>query len=113
MTIATSYEQVTANSPDGAQMGKGTSEKNAFYGNTPVVQPSSASQAAVAVTAVSALVTTGYTAVTTTAIGFTTTTQADAITTRVNQLVVDVAAAAVLNNQLRSELVSLGLIAGS
>ena len=135
MTIATSYEQVTHNSPDGAQMGQGTGEKVAFYGSTPVVQPSSASQAAVtatlittvAATAVSTLTTTAYTAVTTTAIGFTTATQADAITTRVNQLVVDVAVydgkinqavadigtTTTLVNQLRSELVTLGLLAGS
>jgi hypothetical protein len=38
MTIATSYENVTANSPDGAVMGKGTTEKIAFYGSTPIVQ---------------------------------------------------------------------------
>jgi hypothetical protein len=45
MTIATSYEQVTYNSPDGAQMGKATTEKIAFYGVTPIVQPSGAAQA--------------------------------------------------------------------
>ena len=112
MTIATSYEQVTANSPDGAQMGRSSSEKNAFYGSTPVVQPSSASQGAVTATAVTALATTGS-GQTTTSYGFTTTTQADSIITRVNQLVVDDAAAVVLVNQLRSELVTLGLIAGS
>ena len=51
MTIATSFEQVTNNSPDGAQMGKGTAEKVAFYGSTPVIQPSSANQAAATDTA--------------------------------------------------------------
>ena len=51
MTIATSFEQVTNNSPDGARMGKSSTEKNAFYGNTPVAQPSSANQATVAATA--------------------------------------------------------------
>ncbi len=51
MTIATNFEQVTNNSPDGAQMGKGTSEKVAFYGSTPVVQPTSANQTAVTITA--------------------------------------------------------------
>jgi hypothetical protein len=40
MTIATSYEQVTYNSPDGAQMGKSATEKIGFYGKTPIVQPS-------------------------------------------------------------------------
>ncbi len=40
MTIATSYEQVTYNSPDGAQVGKAATEKIGFYGKTPIVQPS-------------------------------------------------------------------------
>ena len=31
-------ENVTYNSPDGAVMGKSTTEKIAFYGSTPVVQ---------------------------------------------------------------------------
>lgn len=38
MTIATSYEQVTYNSPDGAQIGKSSTEKVSFYGAVPVVQ---------------------------------------------------------------------------
>ena len=50
MTIATSYEQVTNNSPDGAQMGKSSTEKNAFFGATPVIQPASGSQASVTAT---------------------------------------------------------------
>lgn len=33
-----SYEIVTYNSPDGAQIGKGATEKIAFYGAVPVVQ---------------------------------------------------------------------------
>lgn len=32
------YEQVTYNSPDGAQIGQGAAEKVAFYGNVPVIQ---------------------------------------------------------------------------
>lgn len=38
MTIATSYEQVTYNSPDGAQIGRTTSDLVAFHGKTPVDQ---------------------------------------------------------------------------
>lgn len=38
MTIPTSYEQVTYNGPDGAQIGKGAAEKVAFYGKVPVIQ---------------------------------------------------------------------------
>lgn len=45
MTIATSYEQVTYNSPDGAQIGASATEKVAFYGATPVVQRANAFQA--------------------------------------------------------------------
>lgn len=33
-----SYESVTYNSPDGAQIGKSASEKIAFYGAVPVIQ---------------------------------------------------------------------------
>ncbi len=33
-----SFEQVTYNSPDGAQLGKSATEKIGFYGATPVVQ---------------------------------------------------------------------------
>jgi hypothetical protein len=40
MTIATSYEQVTYNSPDGAQVGKSSTEKVGFFGATPIVRPS-------------------------------------------------------------------------
>jgi len=156
MTIPTSYEQVTGNSPDGAQMGRSATEKNAFYGSTPIVQPSGSSQAAltatllttvaatavttVAATATSTLATTGTTN-TTTAYGYTTSTQADAITTRVDQLIVDVGAydgrinqliadvgaydgkinqavadngtVTALVNKLRTDLVALGILAGS
>lgn len=45
MAIATSYEQVTYNSPDGAQIGKSTSEKVAFFGTTPISQRAGAAQA--------------------------------------------------------------------
>lgn len=45
MTQPTEYEQVTYNSPDGAQVGKATSDKVAFYGTTPVSQRAGAAQA--------------------------------------------------------------------
>lgn len=81
------YEYVDYGCPDGAIFGRASTEKIGFYGTTPVVQPSSASQAAVTGT------------VTTTA-----TTTA---------LATDVAALIVLANQLRSELVTLGILKGS
>lgn len=34
----TEYEQVTSNAPDGAQVGKASTEKVGFFGATPVVQ---------------------------------------------------------------------------
>lgn len=40
MTIPTSYEQVTYNGPDGAQVGKSSTEKVGFFGATPIVRPS-------------------------------------------------------------------------
>lgn len=38
-------EQLSYNSPDGATIGKSTSEKVSFYGTTPVTQRAGASQA--------------------------------------------------------------------
>lgn len=53
MTIATSYEQATYNSPDGAQVGNAATVKIAFYGSTPVIQRAAATQAASVVSATS------------------------------------------------------------
>ncbi len=39
------YENLTQNSPDGAQLGSGADEKVAFYGAVPVVQRANAFQA--------------------------------------------------------------------
>ena len=39
------YEQVTYNSPDGAIIGKGATEKIGFYGTTPIAQRANAFQA--------------------------------------------------------------------
>lgn len=47
------YEQVTYNSPDGAQIGQSATEKVAFYGTVPVVQRAAAVQAASVVSATS------------------------------------------------------------
>lgn len=53
MTIATSYENVTNNSPDGALIGATATDKVGFYGTTPVVQRAAAIQAASVVSAAS------------------------------------------------------------
>lgn len=85
-----SYEYVIYESPDGAQIGKSaTSSKLGFFAASPVVQPTSANQAAVATTAA----TTGAATY-----GFTSA-QANGIVT--------------LLNQIRSDLVTLGLLKGS
>lgn len=70
-------------------IGSTTADTLAFFGTTAVSQPTSASEAAVTTT----------TATTTTPFGFSTVTQANAIVTLVNQL--------------RADLVTLGLIKGS
>lgn len=129
MTIPTSFEQVTNNSPDGAQMGKSATEKAAFYGATPVAQPASASQAAVVQGSANTTATTAYTAHASGAVAVTSNGATDLDTTaaalkvlrdevaayelEISNLVVDVAALTTLTNQLRSELVTLGLISGA
>ena len=146
MVIPVSFEQVTANSVDGAQMGKGVLEKNAFFGSTPVIQPTSGDQAAVSATAAAAALTSAQLNFTWTANDPGVTNGAatmddgntvgddndaggaiSAIEDQYNKLQVDVAAQKVeldklitdvaslitLGNQVRSELVTLGLIKGS
>ena len=85
-----SYEYVMYESPDGAQFGNSaTSSKIGFFAASPVVQPTSASQAAVATTAA----TTGA------ATYGLTSAQANGVIT--------------LLNKIRTDLVALGLIKGS
>lgn len=60
MSIPTSYEQVTYNSPDGAQVGQSATEKIGFWGATPVVQRSGSAQAALTGTTVSATAGRGF-----------------------------------------------------
>ena len=43
MAQPTEYENVTYNAPDGAQMGRTSTDKISFYGATPVVKLSTAS----------------------------------------------------------------------
>ena len=102
-------------SPDGNLLGQSTSDLIGFYGlSTRIAQPSSASQATVSATAVTAIGTTTLSAANTSGVfGFASSTAGQALVTRVDQLQVDVAAAIVLVNQLRDDLVSLNLIAGS
>lgn len=86
--------------------------KHGFYGETPVVQPASASQAAVTITAVTAIATTVFSTAAAGVYGFQSSTAATALVTRARQMQVDVEAMGVLLNQIRAELVDLGLISG-
>lgn len=86
-----------------------------FYGATPVAQPSGASQAAVTVTAVTALATTVFSAAMTGMWAFSSSTVAKTFQPRINQLIVDVAALKTLLNKVRAGLVpttGVGLLKG-
>lgn len=86
---ATDVEEVGSGGSGGSRLGATSAELVAFFGATPVVQPTSASQAAVS----TAAATTGS------AIYGFTSAQANGIIT--------------LLNQIRGDLVTLGLIKGS
>ena len=79
--------QVSDGRPDGCQIGQDSSDKIGFYGTTPADQPASANQAAVTGT------------VTTTATTAT--------------LAADVVLLTTLLNQIRTDMVEVGLIKGS
>ena len=85
-----SYEAVTYNSPDGAKVGKTSAELIGFWGVTPVVQPTSASQAAVTTEVAKTISGSNF--------GYTSA-QANGIIT--------------LLNRLRTDLVNVGIIKGS
>lgn len=90
--------QDTNASSDGKCYGQSTSDKIAFYGSTPVVQPHATKQSVVATTAITALVTTPT---------------ATDIATAVNALITRVEAIRVLQDQTRTDLIALGLQKGS
>lgn len=73
-----------------------------YYGASPITQPSGSTQAAVATT----VITTAAITTTTNSYGFATTTQADNV-----MAIVD--ATRTLVNQIRTDLITLGLIKGS
>lgn len=85
--------------PTGMQIG-GASDLVAFFGTTPCDQPASANQAAVATSTITTAATS------TTPYGFATSTQANALTAQVVLI-------RTLVNQLRTDLIELGLIKGS
>lgn len=131
-SLSPASRKITGANLWGYALGINTATPRAFFGATPVVQPSGSSQAAVTLTMAAvasatvgaAVATTGAT--NTTPYGFTTAAQANDLVSRVNQLrddvqalvarmaeaKADVASNTTLTNKLRSDLVALGLIKG-
>lgn len=109
-SAADSLIEKSAKYPSGNMLGQSATDLEGFFGATPIVQPTSASQAVVAAVTDSSGGTGAYTngiaALTGT---YNSTILANAIAT----LVLQGNANKVLVNQLRSDLVSLGLIKGS
>lgn len=106
-------QQLSNGNPAGVQLGKdATTDKVGFFGTTPVVQPTSSSQAKVTATATTAMSTT-LTITSTSPYGFSSSTVGQEIVKSVKEQQVDLAAAITLLNQIRSELVTLGLLKGS
>jgi hypothetical protein len=97
----------------GTKIGTATAQKLGFWNATPVVQPSSASQAALAA-ATTVGTNTGTAAAGLSLIGDTSTiNQASALMNDFASLRRDIAAAFTLINQLRSDLVAVGIIKGA
>jgi hypothetical protein len=93
----------------GTIIGTTTTQKLAFHNATPVAQRAGAAQAAVTATVGASVVTTASALG---SYGFTQA-QADSIPVRINSLIVDNAAQAVLINELRAALVEKGIIKGA
>lgn len=93
-------KQITDGGPDGTKFGQSTADLISLWGVTVTTQPTAAAQAAVATTAITTAATT------TTPFGFASSTQADNLTAIAH-------ATRALVNQLRSDLVSVGIIKGS
>ncbi len=99
---------------DGCGLGSTALSKVGFYGTTPAVQPASGSQAVFTVTATTALATTTLSqANVTTVFGFANATVGQLYLDRVQEMQVDVEGLGVLLNQIRAEMVTLGLISGA
>lgn len=108
---STSNKTILGNgNPDGVSVGGATTDLVSLYGVTPIAQRSSANQAAVATTAITAPATTA--SISTAQYGYTST-QADAISVAVAGLITRTSAQTTLLNELRTALVNIGAIKGS
>lgn len=104
-------EYLDKNPVGGTTFGQTSAALVAFYGATPVAQPSGTSQSAVATTAITTAISTAAT--NSSPYGYATAGQADAIVAAVNSLISRGAANTTLINQMRSDLVTLGILKGS
>jgi hypothetical protein len=113
-TATTSNETNTPKSDGGYTVGQSATDLIGFYGATPLAQQSGSGQAAVTITATTALATATISQVATSGKwAFASSTVALAYVARIKQMQVDIEAVGVLLNQLRSDIVDLGLIKGS
>lgn len=103
------YEYIGDGRPDGTVFVRTPSEKGAFFGLTPIVQPSASAQAAVTT---ATLVAATLATPTVTAYGFTSA-QAAALLTAQDALVTRVNLLSAQNAAYRDALTTLGLIKGS
>ena len=113
-TATDSLETNTPKTGGGYVVGQSSSDLVGFYGATPVAQQSGAGQAAVTITAVTALATAVISQLATSGKwAFSSSTVAKAHVARAIQMQVDIEAVGVLLNQIRADIVDLGLIAGA
>lgn len=91
-------KQLSDGSPAGAQLGQSAADLVGFWGATAVSQPAATAQSAIATTALTAL-TSGETLL--------------GAISMLNIVITRLAANTVLNNQTRSDLVTLGILKGS
>jgi|WetSurMetagenome_2_1015567.scaffolds.fasta_scaffold19130_6 hypothetical protein len=102
---------VTVTLTGGGIIGDAATDTVGFYGATPVAQPATTAQSVVASTAITTAVSTAATS--TAPYGFATAAQGDAVVAAVNSLIARQAAVVTLVNQIRADLVTLGLLKGS
>jgi hypothetical protein len=91
-------KQLSDGGADGVKVGQSAADLVGFYGFTPIVQPAATAQSAVASTAITAI-TAGETLV--------------GVATQVAALNPRIEAMRVLQHQIRSDLIALGLLKGS
>lgn len=91
-------KELSDKGPDGTRLGQSTADLVGFYGATPVDQPAATAQSAVATTALTTI-----TDIVTTA----------SVTGAFNSVVARVSAVVTLVNQLRTDLIEVGVIKGS